>query len=141
MSVSYLPEYGEMDNGCWQVAGSLSEPSSLDIHISMCYSRQGARCEQRKGGRGQTAGNHSSCKQRGSSGRQRKAGTSRLTGNHTLWDDKCPGDTQRKVGKGENLQRPIVTCYPLCSHYSDINLADKKFPSCTDAMTPLIKSK
>ena len=38
-----------------------------------------------RGGRGQVAGKHASCKQRGSMGRQRKVGTSRLTGNHTFW--------------------------------------------------------
>lgn len=46
-------------------------------------SRQIARYEQRKGGRGQVAGNHAPCKQQGSMGRQSKAGISRSTGNHT----------------------------------------------------------
>ena len=65
----------------------------------LCCSRQVARYERRKGGRGQVAGNHASCKQRGSLGRQRKAGTSRLTGNHTFWGDQCPGSRQRNGGK------------------------------------------
>ena len=57
----------------------------MDILLfQYCYNRQVARYEQRNAGRGQVAGNHASCKQRGSMGRQRKAGTSRLTGDHTF---------------------------------------------------------
>ena len=53
--------------------------------LNECYSRQVAKYEQRNGGRGQVAGNHASCKQRGFMGRQRKSGTGRLKGNHTFW--------------------------------------------------------
>ena len=34
-----------------------------------------------------------------------------------------------------------VTFCSLCSHYNKISLADKKFPSCTNTMTLLIKTK
>ena len=102
---------------------------------------QVARYEQRKGDRGHTAGNHIAWKQQGSLGRQRKAGTSRLTGNHAFGDDKCPGGRQRKLGKGRNLRHPNVTFCSLGRRYNKISLADKKFPSCTDAMTLQIKTK
>ena len=107
-------------------------------HCWVCYNRQVARYQQRKGGKGQVAGNCTSCKQRGSMGKQRKAGTPRLTGNHTFWGNKRPGDRQRKVRKGGNLLPLNVTCCSLCSHYNKISIADKKYPSRTDAMTLLI---
>ena len=54
---------------------------------------------------------------------------------------KCPGGRQRKVGKGKNRQCLNVTFCSLCPHYSKISLANKIFPSCTNAMTFLIKAK
>ena len=59
---------------------------------------------------------------------------------HTL-GDKCPRGRQRKVGKGGNLQHLNVTFCSLCPHYNKISLADKKFPSCTQAMTLPVKAK
>ena len=61
--------------------------------------------------------------------------------NQTLWGDKCPKGRQKKVGKVITLQSPNVTCCSLCPHYNKISLADKKFTSCTEIMTLLIKAK
>ena len=55
--------------------------------------------------------------------------------------NKRHGDRQRKVGKGRNLRHPNVTCCSLCPHYNKISFVDKKYPSCTDAMTLPIKAK
>ena len=54
---------------------------------------------------------------------------------------KCPERRQRKVGKGRNFWCPNTTFCSLCPYYSKISLADKKFSSCTNAMTLLIKVK
>lgn len=52
----------------------------------MSYSsRQVYRQEQRKRGRGQVTGDHTSWKQLGATGRQKRVGTSGLTRNHTFW--------------------------------------------------------
>ena len=77
----------------------------------------------------------------GAMGGHRKAGTPRLSENDTFWGEKCPGGRQRKVGQGRSLLHPNVTCCSLCSHYNKISLADKKYPSCTNAMTLPIKAK
>ena len=104
-----------------------------------CYSRQIAKYEQIRGAWGQVAGNQASCKQRGPWANRPRA--SRLTGNHIFRGAKCSGSRQRKVGKGVNLQLPNVSCCSLYPHYNKISLSDERHPSCTNAMTLLIKAK
>ena len=62
-----------------------------------------------------------------------------MTGNHTSWDDKGPRCKQ-KCGERQDLWHLDVTFCSLCSHYSKINLADKKNLACKDAMK-LLHSK
>ena len=114
---------------------------SVEMMLNICSLRAGRQLDMSKErrGTGQMAGNHISSEHRGSLGKQRKAGTSRLTGNHIFWGDVSW--RQRKVRKGGNLQCPNVTFCSICPHYNKISLADKKFPSCTNAMTLRIKAK
>ena len=95
----------------------------------------------REGGHGPASRTPGFMQEAGSMDGQRKAGTSRLIRDYIFWGDKCSGGRQRKVEKGTNLQGPNVTPCSLCPHYNKISYADKKYPSCTDAMTLLIKAK
>lgn len=54
---------------------------------------------------------------------------------------ECPEGRQRKVGNGRSFWWPNTTFCSLCPYYNKISLADKKFPSCTNAMTLPIKVK
>ena len=47
---------------------------------------------------------------------------------------------KRKLGKDRNLLHLHITCCSLCFYYNNISLADEKFPSCTVAITILIKA-
>ena len=48
---------------------------------------------------------------------------------------------QRMVGKGRTLWHQTVTFCSSCPCYNKISLANKKYPSCTDAMTLLIQDQ
>ena len=108
--------------------------------LCLCYSRQMARHEQRRG-HGPEGRKPHIMQTAGSMGRPRKAGTSRLTRNHTFGGDKYPGGRQRNVEKARNLQHLNGTCHSLDSHYNKISYADEKNLSCSNTVTIPIKSK
>lgn len=62
-----------------------------------------------------------------------------MTGNHTSWDDKGPRCRQ-KCGERQDLWHLDVTFRSLCSHYSKINLAVRKYSAFKNAMK-LLHSK
>jgi len=64
--------------------------------------------------------------------RQRKAGTCRLIGNHTFWVIRVPVSEQKSGEMHTN-----VTFCSLCPHYNRISLTNKKYASCTNAVTLL----
>lgn len=56
-----------------------------------------------------------------------------------LMGNKCL-EADKNMGKDECFKFNVICC-SLCSHYNKISLAGKKFPSCTDAVTLLIKTE
>lgn len=74
-------------------------------------------------------------------GQTKKSRTFQTAKKPHILGDKCPGGKERQTGKGGNLQHLNGNFCSLCPFYNKLNLADKKFPSYTDATTLPSKAK